>query len=322
MSDAAEALRLLLSGRLDEGLAHYRRALKGDRLPDAPIGLHLLFLRQAGQQEAASALLKLGIERGADVSAKAGGFGSTPAEAAREYEGLFAEGIVNSRMVLQYLRTLGELGRFEELRVWLRPSLLLRAIEVGNAELAADVEALIFAEQARAVHQQATQSVRDMWMLKNFTRLDHAAVHALIAELTAQTAAYLADWAASDHPLAKLVPKAFTTEGWALLSKGSGYNIPHVHQEGWATGVYYPVSPSGGGGDLHVGRPEGAKGSDADWGATAISPRRGYLVLMPSFYTHWTVPMERPGIRQSVAFDIVPAHDALVSPAGFEPATY
>jgi hypothetical protein len=26
---------------------------------------------------------------------------------------------------------------------------------------------------------------------------------------------------------------------------------------------------------------------------------------MPSFYTHWTVPLGRPGLRLSVAFDMI-----------------
>jgi hypothetical protein len=29
------------------------------------------------------------------------------------------------------------------------------------------------------------------------------------------------------------------------------------------------------------------------------------LLLFPSFYTHWTIPLDKPGLRTSVAFDIV-----------------
>ena len=37
--------------------------------------------------------------------------------------------------------------------------------------------------------------------------------------------------------------------------------------------------------------------------------------MMPSFCTHWTTPLAQEGLRTSIAFDVV-------SPAGFEPATY
>jgi len=42
-----------------------------------------------------------------------------------------------------------------------------------------------------------------------------------------------------------------------------------------------------------------------DWGARTIKPRAGTLLLFPSYYTHWTVPLNRPGLRTSVAFDVV-----------------
>jgi hypothetical protein len=306
--DAAQALKLLLVGDIEVGLAAYRAALKGDRLTAVPIGMHLLFLERAGQQDAATALLRLAVDLGADVSARAGGFGAPPAEAAAEYEDLIARGIVNSRMTLEYLRTLAELGRFEELARWLDVPRLLRKVQLddGTDGLAGGIEAVILAEQPRAVHQEAVQSVRDMWMLKKFTDLPDPAVQALSRALTQASSDYLADWRGSDHPLADNVPKNFRIEGWALISHGSGYNIPHVHQEGWATGVYYPASPPGAGGTLHVGRPEGARGTEQAWGARGIGPKRGLLVLMPSFYTHWTVPLEQPGLRLSVAFDILP----------------
>jgi hypothetical protein len=308
MDAAAEALRLLLSGRTEDGLAVYARVLKGDRLPDVPIGLHLLFLEKAGASEGAAALLEMGLERGADVTVKAAGFGASAQDAAAEYEALFARGFANSRMVYEYLRVLAELGRVQDLRRWLDRQRLLRveALEAANGSLANDIETVVMGQQESAVHQPAIQSVRDMWMLKDFTALDDTAVAAFNDAVAEATARYLEDWARSDHPLASMVPRDFEIEGWALISKGSGYNIPHVHQQGWATGVYYPTSPAGEGGTLQVGRPEGAAGSEDDWAPATIGPEAGMLVLMPSFYTHWTIPLANPGIRLSVAFDVLP----------------
>ena len=240
---AAEALRLLLAGEMESGLALYRQQLSGNRIPDVPIGMHLLFLERAGRADCARSLLQLALERGANVATRAGGFGASAAEAASEYEALFARGIINSRMILDYLRVLAELGRMDELAMILDRGRLLRQVEIdlpapGNdgRSLAAAVEALLLEHEAQAVHQEAVQSVRNMRMLKKFTHLDHPAALALTGALERETRRYLEDWAGSDHPFARFVPLDFRIEGWGLISRGPGYNIPHIHQQGWATG--------------------------------------------------------------------------------------
>ena len=284
--------------------------------------MHLLFLKRVGRTDCARRLLQLALERGANVAIRAGGFGASADEAASEYEALFARGIINSRMILDCLRILAELGRMEELAVILDRERLLRQVEIdlpapGNdgQSLASAVEALLLENEAQAVHQEAVQSVRNMRMLKKFTQLDHPGAVALTGALEGETRRYLQGWSRSDHPFARFVPLDFRIDGWGLISRGPGYNIPHIHQQGWATGIYYPTSVEGEGGVLCVGRPADAAGTDEDWGPHCIRPRGGLLVLMPSFYTHWTTPLAQQGLRTSIAFDVV-------SPAGFEPATY
>ena len=164
--------------------------------------------------------------------------------------------------------------------------------------------AAILNREESADFQPAVQSVRAMSMIKDFARATDPTVAALVDAVTQQSSAYLERWAASDHPLAAFVPRRFELSGWALISRGTGYNVPHVHNLGWATPVYYPSAVSGGG-QLQVGRPDAGAGSGGQWGARSFTPQPGHFVLMPSFYTHWTVPMDKPGVRTSVAFDLL-----------------
>jgi hypothetical protein len=314
--NAAEALALLLRGEIEEGIALYRECLKGaGRLPDSPVGIHLLFLERAGQVKAANRLCDIAVEHGANLALKAGGFGAEPSEAAAEYEALFARGITNSRMVFEYLRVLAELGRWADLRRMLDLARLLRLarLELPDSDgtsggHAAAVESLLRELEPEAEEQESVQSVRKMRMLRGFSTLQHPAAQALMIAISSKVRDYIAEWRSSDHPLADLVPQHFEIDAWGLISRGEGYNTRHIHPKGWVTGVYYPAAvEAGAGGELLIGRPDGAAGSDEDWGSVRVRPEAGLLVLMPSYYTHWTVPLDRSGRRTSIAFDVLPA---------------
>lgn len=307
---AAEAIRLMLNDDIEAGLALYRRVLRVEDLPDSPVGIHLVFLRNAGKIEAEDRLLELALERGADIAVKAGGLGAEPGEAASEYEALIARGLANSRMVYQYLRVLAELARWDDLHQMFGRGTLLRQVLLDHSASStggssAAVAALIRKMESRAEHQEAVQSVRRMRMLKEFATLEHPAAKALMLAISIEVRRYLADWRSANHPLARLVPQDIEIDAWCLISHTVGYTVPHIHPRAWATGVFYPVElEAGSGGDLVIGRPEGAAGSDEDWETTRVRPQSGLLVLMPSYFTHWTERLLQPGLRMSVAFDV------------------
>ena len=302
---AGQALALIIRGDVEQGLALYREALKGDHLPAAPVGMHLRILEGAGRSDAAARLLDLAVKRGANVAARAGGFGADPGEAAAEYESLFERGIANSRMVHEYLLVLEQLGRWDELRAMLDFERLLRITHIARPE-AGQIEALLLELEAEAP-LESDQSIRNMRYLNKLSDRDHPLVHALIAAIGDEVAGYLRDWRSSPHPLAGLIPDQFEISAWGLISRGEGYNVPHIHHRGWATGVYYPTAVgAGGGGELRIGKPERATGSDVQWGTCTVRPEAGMLVLIPSFVTHWTEPLGRPGLRTSIAFDLLP----------------
>jgi hypothetical protein len=310
--ELGRALALLFGGQVEEGLELYRKALKGDHLPSAPVGLHLQLLRGAGHSGTADRLLAVALREGANVAVRAGGFGADPAQAAAEYEELFGRGIVNSRMVHEHLLALSEQNRADEVERFLAPSLLLhtsflRPGQDNPAVFAGKVEALLLDLQDQAEPQDARQSIRRMHMLKNFDRLEHPVAQALMASFFAEVQHYLAAWRASGHPLAHSVPSRFDLGAWGLVSHGEGYNERHIHAQGWATGVYYPTTVTDdGGGHLVIGPPAALAGKARGWHTRVIRPEAGLLVLIPSFYMHWTVPLGRPGLRTSIAFDVLP----------------
>jgi hypothetical protein len=303
---AGAALARIMAGDEAEGLALYRESLKAQPDPPFPAGHHLLFLERAGRTEAAAALRDLVLRRGGSVALSDAAPGSTPEKAARELEALFAQGLGNSKMVTQYLAALARLDRPRTVAGILDPGRLLRLVRLDDAVAPAAVAEALLREIDRASHRDAEKSVRLMRKLDGVHRHPDPTIRALVSALRAESCRYLADWAGSDHPLAQLVPRSCRIKAWSLFSQGEGYNVPHIHHKGWATGVYYPCDPSGGGpgGELQVGPPPGAP-EDSGWPNVAIRPEAGLLVLMPSFYTHWTVPLGRPGLRISVAFDLL-----------------
>jgi hypothetical protein len=280
--------------------------LYGDNLPTAVAGLHVKLLEQAGRQDDAKRLTQIAIVSGADLAVRAGSFlGAEPGLAAAEYESLFAKGLINSRMIHEYLKALAKLGRWEEHARILAPEQLFQVADVPK-ELCDAVDAMVLELGAKANQLEASQSVRNMWKVSGLEQSDHQTARILIGELESRTAVYLKQWRASSHPFAHLVPSHLEIGAWGLVSRGEGYNIPHIHGRGWASGVFYPRSIKGAGGELVIGPPEDSAGTGPHWVSRSVKPKAGRLVLFPSFYTHWTVPLARPGLRTSVAFDVEP----------------
>lgn len=302
-AEASAGLLLLMRGELAAGLARYRAGFSIEHGHRLPAGLHLQLLENAGRRDEAEALRVLAVRLGGNVAIRHVALNAAAGEAATEYEELFARGVVNGRMVHAYLQLLARLGRAAELRRWLAPELLFRTVTLDHA-LAAEIEQALLAREQAAPFQEAVQSVRKMRMIAKLHHDPNPAVQRLIAVLTKETERYFRDWAVSAHPLAAAVPQRLRLSAWGLVSRGEGSNARHIHPKGLATGIYYPTAVPAGGGALWVGAPS-AEGSGADgWFEAEVQPRAGLLVLMPSFYTHWTTRLAGPGLRTSIAFDV------------------
>ena len=147
-------------------------------------------------------------------------------------------------------------------------------------------------------------SVRRM----HFVRLGkHADRHIrrCLVEVRHHVSQYFADVPAASETVFQW-PREFELLPWATISVGDGYTVPHIHSEGVISGVLYVAGPNEMGADgypvgaLRVGAPPEVENA-AGWPDLAIAPKPGTLVMMPSYFTHWTIPLGRPGLRISIA---------------------
>ena len=300
-----EALALLLNGDPGAGLPLYEQCFRSGFSTAITTGFHLEVLERAGRDDMAHALRTLALERGANIARRGASLEGAVVEPMTEYETLFRNGFINSHMATDYMLRLSRAGEADRVKQLMDPARLLRVVKIESVAPESVAE-LMLRHETKAQFLEAEHSVRSMSRIDDIQLLEEPA-GALLTALDAEGRRYLADWAGSDHPFAPYVPDEVRIKYWTLISRGEGFNTPHIHHRGWATGVYYPaaVEPEGAGGELCVGRPPRIAGDLPGWPEARIRPEAGMLVLMPSFYTHWTTPLGRPGLRISVAFDMI-----------------
>ncbi len=116
------------------------------------------------------------------------------------------------------------------------------------------------------------------------------------------------------HPYLAWKPKAWDIDIWGIVIRSGGYQLSHIHRDGWISGVYYAAVPEsvrsedtdGLGGCLELGRPPEAFCGTTDFPTMIIRPRPGRLNLFPSYLWHRTLPYEEDQERICIAFDIRP----------------
>jgi len=295
---AREALALMLRGDAAAGLALYEQCLRS--VTNLPAGRHIELLERAGKAETAAALRDLNLAHGINIARVGMGLDGTPIDPIAEYDALFAQGMVNPRMVRDFTIALSQREQPDRVAALLDPDRLLRIVYLDPA-LAPAARDFLLAEEPRAELREAEVSGRQMRRIDGLEK--KPALAALFTALLEETERYIADWAASDHPLASQGPSRIALHSWGQISRGTGFHVAHVHYRGWATGVFYPVDPEQPGGELCVGRPANIAEDARGWPEAKIRPQAGMLILMPSFYTHWTAPLAQPGLRMAIAFD-------------------
>jgi hypothetical protein len=286
--------------------------LETDHERFVPVALHLKMLRSLGLHSAAEIIGRSAWACGADFSTSAA-MGRSTAVIVDEYRSLFAQGLINARMVSRFLVALSNLGLRDELTSLLDPKQLFCVAQVMVGESGQShwkaLERVLLQAEVDDTWQEAEQSVRKMHYIE-FNRPQHQLVQATLAEIDRRAADYLANWTKSEHVLSQWVPRKFKVSHWALISRGDGYNVPHIHSKGWITGVLYVAGPDQANsgddspGALRVGPPSEVLDA-VGWPNITVAPTPGTLVLMPSYYTHWTVPLGQPGLRIAIAFDVM-----------------
>lgn len=117
----------------------------------------------------------------------------------------------------------------------------------------------------------------------------------------------------SDHPYLAHRPTGFKLLMWSVVMNSQGHQLPHMHPDGWVSGVYYVKLPgevrdASGKQDgwIEFGRPLRELTGSRESAVRTVRPEEGMVVLFPSYFYHQTIPFESSEQRICIAFDAVP----------------
>jgi len=117
----------------------------------------------------------------------------------------------------------------------------------------------------------------------------------------------------STHPFLARPPKRWEFASWAAVLHFQGNLTPHIHLDGYLSGVYYPQLPDlvgapdqGQAGFFELGPPPEQFPLKSAVDSLPIRPEEGLMILFPSYFYHRTIPFESSQRRISIAFDAVP----------------
>lgn len=117
-----------------------------------------------------------------------------------------------------------------------------------------------------------------------------------------------------EHPAVKFRPQRYRLSSWGVVMNDRGHERPHVHPNGWLSGVLYLQLPAviddlerKPEGWLEFGRPTSALGFKQPPVLRHARPDYGRIWLFPSFFYHGTVPFRSEQRRICIAFDVEPA---------------
>jgi uncharacterized protein (TIGR02466 family) len=115
------------------------------------------------------------------------------------------------------------------------------------------------------------------------------------------------------HPMVLGAPKEYRIASWAIVLDNEGYQDPHVHLDGWLSGVYYLNVPKEvkeelekEAGYLKFGNWRKNLAENNSFKTHIIKPEDGMIVTFPSFLWHKTIPFKSNENRVCIAFDIIP----------------
>ena len=117
------------------------------------------------------------------------------------------------------------------------------------------------------------------------------------------------------HPFARAAPARYYLDMWAIKMKDGGQLYPHIHVDGWLSGVYYVDVPSivndpgaNHAGWLQLGTSRMDIKLEREPLVRGIRPEPGMMVTFPSYFWHDTVPLPSSNSEQRLclAFDLNP----------------
>ena len=118
------------------------------------------------------------------------------------------------------------------------------------------------------------------------------------------------------HPWLASHPRRWTLTAWGVVLENQGYQAPHAHPAGWASGVFYVALPEG------IGTGDGDQAGWIEFGCVPdefpvtvsppvmrLAPEEGLMVQFPSYLQHRTIAFQASTPRISIAFDAIPVPD-------------
>ncbi len=165
-------------------------------------------------------------------------------------------------------------------------------------------------------HQYKThpfgQSVRHGSQLPSINLIDDPVLKAVGEAVRGPVEAYIAKIGVGADPLRirnRGGYKLFSI--WSIRLSSSGYHVNHVHPQGWLSSACHLRFPAPGGdsdrgGWITFGEP-GVPTKPSLAPEHVVAPRRGVMVIFPSYMWHGTVPFAGEATRLSIAADCVPA---------------
>lgn len=117
----------------------------------------------------------------------------------------------------------------------------------------------------------------------------------------------------ASHPYLAWSPDQWDIDAWGVVIQPGGYQEPHIHPDGWISGVYYVAVPDDvtaadddWQGCLELGTPPAPFSNTGKFPVQLLRPHPGRLNIFPSFLWHRTLPYEASGERICIAFDVRP----------------
>ncbi len=116
-----------------------------------------------------------------------------------------------------------------------------------------------------------------------------------------------------DHPAVRWAPERWRLTAWGVVMHDKGHERPHIHPNGWLSGVFYLQLPAVVAdpsrrpeGWLEFGKPTAALNVSGSFDLRQYQPAYGQMFLFPSYFYHGTVPFRSDERRVCIAFDVEP----------------
>ena len=103
-------------------------------------------------------------------------------------------------------------------------------------------------------------------------------------------------------------PNQYKFDSWIVNLQKYGYQIPHIHANGWLSGIFYPndvTENSNQYGYIKFSLRPFDMPVKKNYQSQTYRPKKGDLILFPSCLTHSTIPNNHDDHRLSIAFDAV-----------------